>query len=362
MKLYARGLAVALFFLLGAGSAFAIGAGSAFAQAALGSITYLDGDVTIVRDGAEIDSVAIGQDIQNFDLVKTGADGQVEIAFTSADAPHLTVKVAADTQFSIEIASLNNGKQQTSVGILGGSLSLKVAKLLGTQELRVRTDSAAMGVRGTEFTVTAPITGDVLVTCDEGEVVCTDDQGKDLSAIPGTVVEKQPGELYRTVPVAADGLAQFRTQWSADRDQALQRNALRIIQANARFYLRLSREIDAADAELQKSRSILQTWSEEDRRGRVQMRASLARERRTVGVLLARMRTTQFQLERVSYRLERLRRLSERGIGVGSIDGGVATAAFFAQVQNERAELQRKLAETRHVAKMYARRSEGRLP
>ena len=81
--------------------------------------------------------------------------------------------------------------------------------------------------------------------------------GKVLSSpIPGTVVEKQPGELYRTVPVAADGLAQFRTQWSADRDQALQRNALRIIQANARFYLRLSREIDAADAELQKSRSI----------------------------------------------------------------------------------------------------------
>jgi hypothetical protein len=219
-----------------------------------------------------------------------------------------------------------------------------------------------MGVRGTEFTVSAPVSGDILVVCDEGEVLCTDDQGKTLSALPGTVVEQQPGTLYRAVPVPVADLSGYRAKWLVEREQALERNALRLIQANARLYLRLAREVTAADAELQKSRMILQTWADEDRRGRAQMRAGLARELRTIGALLPRMRRAQFTLERVSFRLERLRRLHDRGIGVGSIDGGTTTAQFFAQVERERADLRKTFAEIRHVAKMYARRSQGRLP
>ena len=155
-------------------------AGAAFAQEKVGSVVYLEGEVAMVRDGAEMNGVAIGQDVQAFDVVKTGSDGLAELELASAHMPRLTIKVTADTQFSLEIASLG-GRQQTTLGILGGSLSLKVAKLAGAQDVLVRTDSAAMGVRGTQFTVTSPPTGDVLVTCDEGEVVCTDDQGTRFS-------------------------------------------------------------------------------------------------------------------------------------------------------------------------------------
>jgi hypothetical protein len=335
--------------------------GALFAQEKLGSVTYMEGDVTMVRDGTQVDNVAIGTDLQNFDLVKTGPDGLAELDVNSPQSPRITIKVSADTRFSVEIATIA-GRQQTTLGIIGGSISLKAARLTGTQALSVKTDSAAMGVRGTEFDVTSPATGDVLVTCDEGEVVVTDDQGKELHAIPGTVVEKRPAEMYRTVPVEASGLQKFRGQWVTERGQALEKNALKLIQMNARLYNRLVQELNAGHAELDKYREIISRWREEDKRARAGQRAEIAKDRQAIGSLLARLRRTQFQLERVHFRLARLMTIHNSGIGRGTLDGGVSTAQFFERFANERKDVEDKLYLTSSVSKMYVRRNEGRLP
>jgi hypothetical protein len=353
MAHFLRGLAAALFL--------AVCTAGISAQDVVGSISYLEGTVGMVRDGADVDGVAIGQDLQSFDLLKTGSDGQAELAITFTRLPRMTVKMSADTQFSLEVATVE-GRQESTIGILGGQIALKVAKLLPSQSVRVRTDSAAMGVRGTDFTVTAPESGDVLVTCDEGEVVVTDDQGKDLTAIPGTVVEKRPGEIYRTVPVPATGLEQFQTRWRGERSQFVQMNALRLVQANARLYVRLSREFNIAHQELGRSQAIMRKWAFEDRAGRIGTAADVLQERRTIGALLQRLRRTAFQLERVAFRLERLQVLHDRGVGVGAIDGGMTTKVFFAQVVRERRDVARKLALTRFLTKQYLKRNEGRLP
>jgi hypothetical protein len=352
-----RGLMAALFLAVCAAAAPA----AEISPDTVGSISYLEGSVSVVRDGEDIDGVAIGQDLQSFDLVKTGKDGIAELAITTPRLPHMTVKMTTDTQFSLEVATVA-GKVESTVGILGGQIALKVAKLLPTQSVRVKTDSAVMGVRGTDFTVTAPETGDVLVTCDEGEVTVTDDQGKELSAIPGLVVEKRPGEVYRTVPVAAGGLEQFRTQWRGERGRFVEANALRLIRANALLYLRLSREFATVHQELARNQQITRKWAFEDRGGRIGSAAELLRERRTIGVLVQRLRRIAFQLERVAFRLERLQALHDRGIGVGSLDGGENTKVFFAQVARERRDVAQKLAVTRYVTKQYLKRNEGRLP
>jgi hypothetical protein len=352
-----RRLLLCSLLLLGAGAA-PCGAAS---QDALGSLLYREGEVSLERNGTALDSFEIGQDVQGFDVVRTGSDGLAELEISSPQVPAMKVKVSPETQFTLEVSTLK-GKQQTTVGIVGGSVALKVAKLGSAQEVSVRTDSAAMGVRGTDFTVTAPPTGDVLVTCDEGEVVCTDDQGKELTAIPGTAVEKRPGEIYRAVPVAATDLDAFRAQWRSERLQYLQANALRIIARNVRLYVMLSRDLNAEIAELSRSRAIIAKWSDEDRRGRIGRRSEILRERRAIGALLARLRRTVFQLERVEYRIERLQALHERGIGVGTLDGGVTTAQFFERFQRERNDVEQKLAQTRYVSKMYVRRNDGQLP
>ncbi len=316
----------------------------------------------MVRDGENVDDVAIGQDVQAFDTLKTGDNAQAEIDISTPRLPRMTIKMSANTQFSVEVATGSNGGQESTVGILGGQIALKVAKLSASQSVKVRTDYAAMGVRGTDFTVTAPETGDVLVTCDEGEVQVTDDQGQSLSAVPGTVVEKQPGAVYRARPVAAAGLEQFRAQWRGEREQFLRANALRIIRANAALYRDLSRQFNALHQELNRNQDIMRKWSFEDRGGRIGSRLEVARERRTMGALLVRLRAVAFRLGRVAFRLERLQALHDRGVGVGNLEDGTTTAVFFAQIQRERQDMARKLALTRYLTKQFLKRNEGRLP
>jgi hypothetical protein len=333
----------------------------AFGQDKLGEISYLEGEVAVVRNGAPVDGVAIGQDVQNFDLMRTGSDGLAELDIGSPIVPKMTVKIGSDTQFSFEINSLP-GSRQTTLSIIGGSISMKVAKLTSAQTVQVKTDSTTMGVRGTDFVVTAPPSGDVLVTCDDGEVVCTDDQGRELKAIPGTVVEKRPAELFRTAPVSTSDLEGFRARWSADRLQTLEQTAFARIQVNAMLYDRLVRELNAESAELERSRAIVNKWIDEDKQSRIGQRLEVARERRVIGALLPRLRRTQFQLERVLFRLSRLKTVHDRGFGAGSLAGGATTDEFFQRVDSERRDVERKLALTRYVSKMFGRRNDGRLP
>jgi len=348
-----RGLLAALFFCLAAVAAAA--------NDSIGSLAYLEGDVTIVRNGEEVVGLAIGQAMQNFDLVKTGHDGAAEIDIAAPGAPHITVKVSADTQFSLELAAVQ-GKQQTTVGIIGGALSLKVAKLTGGQAMSVRTDSAVMGVRGTQFSVTAPATGDILITCDEGDVLCTNDAGTQLHAIPGSAVENRLDAAFRTSPVKVTDIAAYSAAWAKERTQALEKNALALIKADARLYLQLSKDLDIASADLAKSQAIVTKWSTEDKAGRVGLRAEIARERQAIGAVLARLRLIQFRMERVEYRLDRLRAIHDRGIGTGTIDAGMTTTLFFQRVDKERRDLQKKLAQARYLAKLYAKRNNGELP
>jgi hypothetical protein len=354
-----RGHGAALFFALAAAAGTA--AGPAFADDTIGSITYLEGTISMVRDGEDLGSIAIGQEVQAFDTLRTGDDGLAEITISAAQLPRMTIKMSANTQFAVETGQAG-GKQQTTVGILGGQIALKVSKLLGTQSVGVRTDSAVMGVRGTDFTVVAPTTGDVLVTCAEGEVAVTDDQGKDLSAVPGSAVEKQPGDAYRSVPVAVTDLEKFQGTWRDQRRQFLEKNALRFIRANARLYRDLSRQFNALHAELNRSQGILRKWAFEDRARRIGSGAEVQRERRTIGELLVRMRQVAFRLERVAFRLERLQALHDRGVGVGELEDGTNTKVFFAQIQRERQDVARKLALTRYLTKQFLKRNEGRLP
>ena len=360
-----RGPRAAPFFVLAVGAALAALAAAPVPAAAddtIGSITYLEGTVSMTRDGSDVDDVAIGHDVQAFDTVKTGEDGQAEIGISGPSLPHMTIKVSPNTQFTVEAASTASGGTQGTVSILGGQIALEVARLLPSQAVGVRTDYAAMGVRGTDFTVTAPETGDVLVTCDEGEVSVTDDQGQNLSAVPGTVVEKEPGAAYRATPVAAADLQQFRARWRDQRAQFLRANALSIIRANARLYRELNRQFNDLHAELNRNQGITRKWAFEDRAGRIGSRAEVERERRTIGALLVRMRAVAFRLSRVAFRLERLQALHDQGVGVGALEDGTTTAVFFAQIRRERQDVARKLALTRYLTKQFLKRNEGRLP
>jgi len=342
-------------------SAFLALAGSLSAADRIGDITYLEGDVTVMRNDQELDGVQTGLDIENFDLVKTGADGLAEAEIAASATQKVTVKVAPSTLFTLEISKLG-AKQKTSVGIISGTISLKVAKLAGAQSVSVKTDSAVMGVRGTQFSVTSPPTGDILVTCDEGEVSCTDEQGKEATAAPGTVVEKRADEVFRTLPVEVSSLETFRKKWHEERIEALKSHANAVIRNLARRYNGLYREFNRNYAALMKEQAIIAKWREEDRKGRVGGSAEMMKEKKALIGHLFALRKTLFLFERVYFRLLAIKGYHDQGFGKGDIDASQTTTQFFQKLAMEKKDLERKMAMVRYIVKLYAKRNEGEVP
>jgi hypothetical protein len=331
------------------------------AQDRLGEITYLENELTVVRNNRTVDpaGVEIGMEIQNLDLLKTGTTGYAEV---SLDEPRsATIRVSPGTTFYLEQAAVGKGKR-TSLGAITGSLAVKVQRLAANQQVEVASESALMGVRGTTFEVTLSPSGDLLVTCAEGEVVCKEESGAEVSAVPGTVVAQPAGEGFQRVPVAVSDLARFRQEWYAERLEALKANPLKAIRFYALRYVALRNRFNRAYAALARERQVLQKWYDEDRRGQLGGNMEILREKRRIIGHLLELRRVLFVFERVHFRLSELEEYYRQGYGEGTLEGSLTSRAFFQALDRDRAVLERRMAEVRYITKLYARRNQGVFP
>lgn len=126
-------------------------AGTALA-ADIGQVKVSKGAVQIERAGTK-QPARVGMGIQASDVVVTGADGSAGITFTD----NSLVSVGPNSVFSIDKYSFDS---TTHAGQFEGSLSKgKLAAVSGKmvkqspESMKIRTPSAVMGVRGTEFVV-----------------------------------------------------------------------------------------------------------------------------------------------------------------------------------------------------------------
>jgi hypothetical protein len=126
-------------------------AGTAMA-ADIGQVKVSKGDVQIQR-GASKQAAKVGMGIQASDVVLTGTDGSAGITFTD----NSLVSVGPNSVFAIDKYSFDT---TTHAGEFEGSLKKgKLAAVSGKmvkqspEAMKIRTPSAVMGVRGTEFVV-----------------------------------------------------------------------------------------------------------------------------------------------------------------------------------------------------------------
>ena len=351
-----RRLGLSFSFLLSAALAVS-------AQDKIGETVYLDGEVSLTRNGNQLDASAVvtGIPIDNFDLMETGDDGTAQVRITAPQIAQSTITVSQDTQFTFELSRLE-GRENASINLISGSLSLKVSKLGGNQAMDVQTESVALGIRGTDFAVTTSDAGDVLVTCTTGDVACRTQDGTEYHAVPGTVVENQGGRSFRTISVAVSDVESYRKTWTAQRAAAVKANAPRLIQTNVGRYQQLRSSFDRDYTTLMRQRAVLSKWESEDTRGAVGSADEIEHERAAVGATLARLRSTQFLLERTQYRLLRLKVLHDQGYGRGSLPGAGTTSQFFDQLQKEHAGIDQRMAAVRNATRLYARRNGGADP
>ena len=333
------------------------------AQDRIGGIVYMEDEVEIDRNSATIQpwDVYIGMEVENYDLFHTNGTGFAEVEVRASRSAPTSVKISPNTTFYFELNRIA-GKQTTTVGLVTGSLAVKVAKHSANQNVEVVTESALMGVRGTSFDVTLSPGGDILVASEEGRVSCIDDNGRELFARPGIVVEKQPGELFREIPVAVSELETFRRDWYADRLEVFKANALKAIRSYARRYLRLKEQFDAAYDGLQRNSQVLGKWYEEDRKGQIGSRMELMREKKQLIGELFELRKVLYIFERVYFRLAELEDYFRQGYGAGQVQPGLSTGAFFGRFDEERKDLDGKMVGVRYIIKLYSKRNNGVFP
>jgi hypothetical protein len=91
-----------------------------------GRIEYLQGEVTLLRDGEITEGYQInsGDPLYLMDVIETGNDGYVEVLLTSGG--RTTVRIRENTAYYVEAESRTGGGTRTRLRILTGSVEMAV--------------------------------------------------------------------------------------------------------------------------------------------------------------------------------------------------------------------------------------------
>ncbi len=142
-----RNLSVALLFLLAAAVGIA-------AEAPAGKVKRSEGSVTVERAG-QVQTVQVGMPVYVGDRLRTGADGAVGI--TLSDDTLLTAGPRSTLLINEFQFNTTTHEGNLLATLLKGTLSV-VTGLIGKQapqNVRFKTPTVVLGIRGTEFIVEA---------------------------------------------------------------------------------------------------------------------------------------------------------------------------------------------------------------
>ena len=131
-----------------------------------GMITFTTGDVQKFQNNEWTDA-EINDFVEKGDAVRVESDSFCEIQFGKT----AVIKIEENTELVIPSLNTAAGSADISVKMLTGSVLSKVNKLTSGESFSVQTQSAACGVRGTQFMVTAEGDSDTLLAVKEGSVV-----------------------------------------------------------------------------------------------------------------------------------------------------------------------------------------------
>jgi len=339
---------------------------SAITYPNIGSIDYVEGNVSIGRSGKVISAPNIGDPILSGDLIKTQGDGLLIVAMgkNTGMGGKLTVKPRSSLYINVDIVK---GEPRTQIQMLTGAIGSKVNKLTGSPTMTVTTSSAVMAVRGTEYDVALSINasdgaGDsqqaMLVTCSESKVAVNDGQGE-VEVPAGKVLEKRPGARPLFLPVALSTVKGYSQRWVADEISAFKADAPRALGAYAKRYAELSAKFAAAYEPFQASPTP-KKWADEDRnKAKINpLDPAVLREKKEMAAYLLNIRKVLFIFERIYYRVDELSNaIAGTELEKREIRPGQTTADFIKTVYMDRDKLESQVARYRYIEELYRQRS-----
>jgi hypothetical protein len=334
---------------------------SSFAQDRVAEVSYVEGYPEVVRDGQELfDTVDFGFAIENFDLVRTSDNSTLDIRIDPNTGIDATLVVEPQTQLYLDISSLRR-EQTGTVQMVTGAIQVTARRLTGQSRLDILCGTAAMGVRGTVFSVTTAVGGELLICADEGEVEVSTESGELASAVPGEAVEVDAeGGVRRLLYAGARQV--FRNAWLREREEAFLRRAPELLAYHGRLYLEARELFVDRYAELMSHRSILDRWVDENRRGILPALAARLESRERLLDPLLRMRAVMVVFERHAAALTRMAPYVASIAAEVEIRPGISGAQLLVMVENDARITDERRATIRQGLKLYALRNDGVAP
>ena len=118
----------------------------------VGQVKVTKGVVHMEREGARIPAV-VGMPVREADRLVTGADGTVGVTF----ADNSLLSVGPNSTLAVDKFSFNSSTHEGrfDASLQRGTLAVVSGKMVkqSPDSMKIRTPSAIMGVRGTEFVV-----------------------------------------------------------------------------------------------------------------------------------------------------------------------------------------------------------------
>lgn len=324
-----------------------------------GTIDFIEGSVSVTRANKVIANVNPGDIIMIDDFVKTGNDGSVIIQLDKKTGMRGTVTLKPKTTVYLRL-KMDANAPKTIVEVMAGQIQSKLAKLSGNPSFSIATDTAVMGVRGTEFGVVASPTGGTLVYCSEGSVECSEDQGS-VIVNKGQSVEKKFGERFSKVPVAVSNYEAFVAKWWADDIEAFRANPARALKFYKDKYDELSKRFNTAFETLQKSK-ILTKWLKEDTEHVVinPNNPETMREKKEIIGPILEIRKILVIFERIYYRMLLLEEyIKSTNAEKTIIVPGMTAGDFIRKISSEASAFEKKVALFRFAEILYNIRNGG---
>jgi hypothetical protein len=371
MKKWAIAVFGLVFF---AGAALLFAASTSTSEKPCGTVSYIVGKATVTHNGKTV-ALDLESPIYTNDLVKTSNKSKVEISPNKSTGFSGTIRVAANTSFYFKLSDAK-GEPASTLDLMAGQIGMKVAKLAGAPSAQVRTDTAACGVRGTDFEVTVTITGSLLVTCDEGEVGCLGIDGDEEAVGPnssgGMAAQRDEGGAFQAVDVGTATLAELRDKWSDEKLTVLRANPRKAMAQLAGLYLKNKPAFDKSFDPLEKSVAFAR-WMKEDRDPNFKpnpMSAQNLKDLKEIDRPILAMRKELMFLERYMYRLDGFRSIIEgsaefdqpladaKGAAILDDSGKPMTARlFYKRFDRERTELLRRIGIFRYAERLHSKRN-----
>jgi hypothetical protein len=357
-----RAISLVIFALVLTALTFAA-SGSTKKDAPCGTVTYMIGKATVTHNGKVV-KLDIDSTVFNNDMIKTEDKAKVEISVDKSTGFSGKVVVGPKTSFYFKTSEIQ-GEASTTLDLMAGQVGMKVSKLVGSPSAQVRTESAACGVRGTEFGVVAAPSGDMLVTCDEGLVGLVGADGDEAEAGPGKALQRKLGERFEEMPVKVSSLEEFRDKWYADQIQALRASPMKALKQFADYYQKKKKDFLDSSASLIES-AAFRRWAKEDENPdfNVDQKApQTLKDLKELNRPILAMRKDLFLLERFYYRLEEIREILRDGpywnaeLAKDAKGNVITVKAFYKVFDSERDTLARRVALFRYAELLHLKRN-----